>query len=87
MRRYLEAVTESAGIDNLAGFNDDTRALPSIAARHDLWRRAVAAWAAVRLPASDGRTAEATARANWKSTETVKREHVLAGTAEAARLQ
>lgn len=60
MRRYLEAVTESAGIDNLAGFNDDTRALPSIAARHDLWRRAVAAWAAEM--ADDGVFSEQEAR-------------------------
>lgn len=44
MERYLESVTETAGIYNLAGFNDDTRAFPSIPARHDVWRRAVANW-------------------------------------------
>jgi glucuronate isomerase len=44
MRRYLEQVVETAGVYNLAGFNDDTRAFPSIPARHDLWRRAVADW-------------------------------------------
>jgi glucuronate isomerase len=35
---------ETAGLYNTAGFNDDTRAFPSIPARHDLWRRAAADW-------------------------------------------
>jgi len=39
MIRYREQVTETAGIYNTAGFNDDTRAFPSIPARHDLSRR------------------------------------------------
>jgi glucuronate isomerase len=39
MRRFRRAVTETAGIYNTAGFNDDTRAFPSIPARHDLSRR------------------------------------------------
>ena len=38
-RRYLDQVVETAGFANLAGFNDDTRALLSIPARHDVWRR------------------------------------------------
>ncbi|MEO1423137.1 MAG: glucuronate isomerase [Pseudomonadota bacterium] len=42
--RYLDAVVENAGIWNLAGFNDDTRALLSIPARHDVWRRCVSAF-------------------------------------------
>jgi glucuronate isomerase len=46
MRRFFDAVVETAGIYNTAGFNDDTRAYPSIAARHDLWRRAAADWLA-----------------------------------------
>jgi glucuronate isomerase len=37
---------ETAGIYNTCGFNDDTRAYPSILARHDLWRRASANWVA-----------------------------------------
>lgn len=37
--RYLDNLVESAGFYNLAGFNDDTRALLSIPARHDVWRR------------------------------------------------
>jgi len=39
MMRYRQMVTETAGIYNTAGFNDDTRAFPSIPARHDLSRR------------------------------------------------
>jgi glucuronate isomerase len=39
MRRFREQTTETAGIYNTAGFNDDTRAFCSIPARHDLARR------------------------------------------------
>jgi glucuronate isomerase len=46
IQRYFENVVETAGIYNTAGFNDDTRAYPSIPARHDLWRRASADWLA-----------------------------------------
>ncbi len=46
MRRYFDAVTETAGIYNTAGFNDDTRAFLSIPARHDLWRRMACDWLA-----------------------------------------
>jgi len=46
MERYLDAVLETAGLANLAGFNDDTRAFPSIPARHDLWRRVTCNWLA-----------------------------------------
>jgi glucuronate isomerase len=46
MRRFFDNVMETAGIYNTAGFNDDTRAYPSIPARHDLWRRASADWLA-----------------------------------------
>ena len=44
MMRYRSSVTETAGIYNTAGFNDDTRAFCSIAARHDLSRRVDANW-------------------------------------------
>jgi glucuronate isomerase len=44
--RYFEGVMETAGLYNTAGFNDDTRAFPSIPARHDVWRRAGANWVA-----------------------------------------
>jgi glucuronate isomerase len=46
MRRYRTMVTETAGIYNTAGFNDDTRAFCSIPARHDLSRRVDANWLA-----------------------------------------
>jgi len=46
MMRYFEQVTETAGLHNTVGFNDDTRAFPSIPARHDLWRRVGANWIA-----------------------------------------
>jgi glucuronate isomerase len=39
MTRFRETVTETASIYNTVGFNDDTRAFPSIPARHDLCRR------------------------------------------------
>ena len=46
MRRYFHNVMETAGLHNTVGFNDDTRAFPSIPARHDVWRRASANWIA-----------------------------------------
>jgi glucuronate isomerase len=44
--RYFDRVMETAGLYNTAGFNDDTRAFPSIPARHDVWRRVSANWIA-----------------------------------------
>jgi len=49
MRRYLDHVVETAGIANLAGFNDDTRAFLSIPARHDVWRRVCSDWLAEKV--------------------------------------
>jgi len=46
MHRYFDQVMETAGLYNTAGFNDDTRAFPSIPTRHDVWRRASASWLA-----------------------------------------
>src|SRR6185503_3148553 len=46
MRRYRDQVMETAGLYNTVGFNDDTRAFPSIPARHDLARRVDANWLA-----------------------------------------
>jgi glucuronate isomerase len=46
MGRYFDQMMETAGIYNTAGFNDDTRAFPSIPARHDTWRRASSNWLA-----------------------------------------
>jgi glucuronate isomerase len=46
IRRYFDQVLETAGLYNTAGFNDDTRAFPSIPARHEVWRRVSADWLA-----------------------------------------
>jgi glucuronate isomerase len=46
MLRYRRTVTETAGFANTAGFNDDTRALLSVPARHDLARRVDCAYLA-----------------------------------------
>jgi glucuronate isomerase len=46
MTRYRDQVMETAGLYNTVGFNDDTRAFPSIPARHDLARRIDANWIA-----------------------------------------
>lgn len=46
MTRYRQRTTETAGIYNTAGFNDDTRGFCSIPARHDLSRRVDANWLA-----------------------------------------
>jgi len=46
MMRYRQIVTETAGIYNTVGFNDDTRAFCSIPARHDVARRVDCAWLA-----------------------------------------
>lgn len=46
MMRYREQICETAGLYNTVGFNDDTRAFPSIPARHDLSRRVDANWLA-----------------------------------------
>lgn len=39
MLRFRRSTTETAGIFNTAGFNDDTRAFLSLGARHDMARR------------------------------------------------
>jgi len=46
MMRYRQQIVETAGLYNTVGFNDDTRAFPSIPARHDLSRRVDANWIA-----------------------------------------
>lgn len=46
MHRYLNAVIETAGLYNTAGFNDDTRAFASVSSRHDVWRRVTCDWLA-----------------------------------------
>ncbi len=46
MRRYREQVTETAGLYNTAGFNDDARVFTSIPSRHALARYIDAEWIA-----------------------------------------
>lgn len=46
IERYLDAVVETAGFYNLAGFNDDCRNFLSIPVRHDVWRRVTCNWLA-----------------------------------------
>jgi glucuronate isomerase len=46
LRSFRERVTETAGFYNTVGFNDDTRAFPSIPARHDVARRVDCAYLA-----------------------------------------
>jgi glucuronate isomerase len=46
IRRYFDRIVETAGLQNTVGFNDDTRAFPSIPVRHDVWRRAASNWIA-----------------------------------------
>jgi glucuronate isomerase len=46
MRRFRESVTETAGFYNTRGYVDDTRAIASIPARHDVSRRVDAGYLA-----------------------------------------
>ena len=46
MRRFRDQAMETAGLYNTVGFNDDTRAFPSIPTRHDPARRVDANWIA-----------------------------------------
>jgi glucuronate isomerase len=46
LMRFRELATETAGFYNTVGFNDDTRAFPSIPARHDVARRIDASYLA-----------------------------------------
>jgi glucuronate isomerase len=52
LRRFRDAVTETAGFYNTAGFTDDTRAFCSIPVRHEVARRSDAAYLA-RLVAEE----------------------------------
>lgn len=49
MMRFREQTTETAGFYNMVGFNDDTRAFPSIPARHDMARRIDCSYLAQRV--------------------------------------
>lgn len=59
MRRFRESAVETAGFYNTSGFVDDTRALASIPARHDLSRRIDAGFLARLVAEGRLETAEA----------------------------
>ncbi|MBR7741705.1 glucuronate isomerase [Phycicoccus sp. BSK3Z-2] len=60
IRRFREAVTDSAGFYKTSGFIDDTRAFLSIPARHDVSRRTDAGWLAELVVTGRLGTEEAT---------------------------
>lgn len=70
--RFLNRVVETAGIYNLAGFNDDTRAFASIPARHDVWRRAVSNWLAGQVERGLIDLDEAPSMARWLAYDAAK---------------
>ena len=76
--RYLDAVLETAGFMNLAGFNDDTRALLSIPARHDMWRRVVSAFLADMVARHLIGRSDAEAMAVWLSYQAARHAYKLA---------
>lgn len=65
IRRYFDQVVETAGYYNLAGFNDDTRALLSIPARHDMWRRTVASHLEAQVAEGRFGMSDAESLARW----------------------
>ncbi|MEP1207234.1 MAG: glucuronate isomerase [Rhizobiaceae bacterium] len=65
--RYLDGMVETAGFHNLAGFNDDTRALLSIPARHDVWRRCVCSFLTPMVAQGVLGRADADQMARWLS--------------------
>ncbi|HEX7001801.1 MAG TPA: glucuronate isomerase [Trueperaceae bacterium] len=65
IERYLAATAETAGFHKLAGYVDDARSLPTLRARHEVWRRVTCDWLA-RLELRGLIGAESTPRlANW----------------------
>jgi glucuronate isomerase len=79
--RYLDRVTETAGIYNLAGFVDDAHVLPTIPARHDLWRRRSCAWLARKVSAGLIEEAQAPALASELAYGLARRAFRLEGSA------
>ena len=49
--RFLDRVTETAGVAKLAGFVDDARTFTAIPVRNDLWRRRCCGWLARQVEA------------------------------------
>lgn len=70
--RYFDHVVETAGYYNLAGFNDDTRALMSVPARHDMWRQAVSRHLAEQVGSGLFDMSDATDLAKWLAYDAAK---------------
>ncbi len=70
--RYLDGMVETAGFHNLAGFNDDTRALLSIPARHDVWRRCVCSFLAHMVTGKTLGKLDASEIAHWLCLDAAK---------------
>ena len=77
IQRYRQATSETAGIYNTAGFNDDTRAFCSIPARHDMARRADCAWLATLVADHRLNRAEATEMAMALTTDLARKAYNL----------
>jgi glucuronate isomerase len=77
MARYFDRVIETAGLYNIAGFNDDTRAFCSIPVRHDVWRRASANWLAGLVVRGIVRDEEAREMAHEMAYDLAKRAYRL----------
>jgi glucuronate isomerase len=83
MIRFREQTTETAGIYNTAGFNDDTRAFCSIPARHDLNRRVEANWLAGLVARHVVTMADAREMARALAYELARETYRLGGSADA----
>jgi glucuronate isomerase len=75
--RYLDRVSETAGIYNLAGFVDDARSLTAIPVRHDLWRRRTCGWLARKVAAGIVDEADAPRLARELAYDLVRRAYRL----------
>ena len=84
MKRFRARTTETAGIWNTAGFNDDTRAFCSIPARHDLSRRVDANWLAGQVARHIVSLAEARAMARALAYDLAKGAYRLDAAPDAA---
>jgi glucuronate isomerase len=77
MMRFRQRTTETAGIENTAGFTDDTRAFCSIPARHDLARRVDANYLGGLMARHVISTSDASAMARSLAYDLAKRAYKL----------
>ncbi|MFT7593715.1 MAG: glucuronate isomerase [Paracoccaceae bacterium] len=75
--RYSDQLVETAGFRNLAAFNDDTRVLLSIPARHDVWRRGVCNFLGGLVAQHTLSSSDALRIATWLSADAAKVAYVL----------